>query len=1075
MSEPTKAVFLSYASQDAEAAKRIADALRAAGVEVWFDQSELVGGDAWDAKIKQQIRECALFVPIITPNTNARTEGYFRREWKQAVERTQDMADDVPFLFPIVIGDVTDATARVPDKFREVQWTRLRLDETPGELAGRVARLLAAGPLEAAPPRVGAHLPKTRGRWQWWMIYPVIGTIMGLMFAALPLWRTIKGPPPKRQAQVPVAPQLSEARQLAEKARAMSLNKYNSTADDYATAEGLLKRALELEQNDAEIWTISSLFNTSIRTRGFDHAPVRREMARRDAERAVKLAPDSASALFALGRTQRDTDVAAAEITFKKILERDPNNSDAMSQLAWIYDTLGRVEEAAALYDRVLVLDPGSAALTRYVQFLLFFHYGRFAEAEHSIRQSVALQPSANSTAGLAMLLLTWKGDAEEAGRVLATAPDSLRNEPRMVWVTALVQLARRDSGEILRSVQRLQTDYIQDNWFAGPKAYFAGWAHALAGRNEAARVAWESALSIVDARLKTFPENQELHLLRGQLLAWLGQAEEARREARTIEELRAGRPGRLWVYSPVLIHAALGDVDAALPLLEALLSWDRNENTGWPLTPALLRLDPRWDKLRGDPRFRKLCEEPVAVSPVSAAKANDKSVAVLAFANLSDDKGNEYFSDGISEELLNVLAKIPGLKVSARTSAFYFKGKEVPIPEIAKQLGVAYVVEGSVRKAGDKVRITAQLIKAADGFHVWSDTFTRDLKDIFAVQDEIAGLVAKNLQLKMGIAARPVALNTEAYQHLFQARYYNRQDNNEGWQRSVAECQAALAIDPDFALAAAEMARSYIQLARFGGIKAADGYRLARGPAEHAMAMDPNLAEAHNAIGWVQRTADWNWPGADASFRRAYELAPSNATMILDYAIIRGNQGYFDEARALAARALELDPMNASTRGHYALFLSWGDARLEEATTQLKRAMELSPAAVEWHTYLSRILVLQGRLDEAATVAELEPSERYRLVARGLVLAARGNRPGMERVIRELVEKFPDAMNFYIAEVYGQAGDNDRAFEWMERARQQRDTALCWIIGGPAMKTISMDPRWPELLRKLGHEVPAK
>jgi len=378
------------------------------------------------------------------------------------------------------------------------------------------------------------------------------------------------------------------------------------------------------------------------------------------------------------------------------------------------------------------------------------------------------------------------------------------------------------------------------------------------------------------------------------------------------------------------------------------------------------------------------------------------------------------------------------------------------------------------VRKSGDKVRITAQLIKAADGFHVWSDTFTRELKDVFAVQDEIAGLIARNLSVTMGVAAaRPATVNAEAYPHLFQARFYSRQDNNEGWQRSVQECQAALALDPDFALAAAEMARSYIQLARFGGIKAEEGYRLARGPAEHALAVDPNLAEAHNAVGWVRRTADWDWAGADAAFRRAYELAPRNATMIGDYAIIRANQGYFAEARELAVRALELDPMNASARGHYALFLTWGEPRLDEATSQLQRAMALSPAAVEWHTYLSRILVMQGRLDEAAKVAELEPSERYRLVARGLVLAARSDRPGMERAIRELVEKYPDAMDYYIAEVYGYAGDNDRAFEWMERARQQRDTALCWILGTPAYKKISLDPRWPEFLKKLGHAVP--
>src|SRR5689334_3443814 len=158
-SAPVGAVFLSYASEDAGAAQRICDALRAAGVEVWFDQSELRGGDAWDQKIRRQIKECALFMPVISPNTNARPEGYLRLEWKLAVDRSHLMADDEPFLFPIVVGDVNDATARVPDKFRDVQWTRLRLDETPAELAGRVTRLLTAGVAGVVDPGPGATSP----------------------------------------------------------------------------------------------------------------------------------------------------------------------------------------------------------------------------------------------------------------------------------------------------------------------------------------------------------------------------------------------------------------------------------------------------------------------------------------------------------------------------------------------------------------------------------------------------------------------------------------------------------------------------------------------------------------------------------------------------------------------------------------------------------------------------------------------------------------------------------------------------------------------------------------------------
>ncbi len=286
-----KAVFLSYASQDAEAARNIAEALRAAGVVVWFDKSELRGGDAWDQKIRKQIKECALFMPVISANTNARAEGYFRLEWKLAVDRSHLMADDAPFLFPVVIGDVTDATARVPDKFRDVQWTRVRLDESPAELAARVAKLLRGGgaSLDDARGRAqGAPLQKTPARWRWWMIFPVIGTLMGLLFAVRPLIPSTRRSEPKPP---PVAPAVSEARQLARRAAAMSVDKYNSTADDFATAEGLLKRALELEQNDAEIWAISSMLHTNIRTRGFDHDRARREWARRDAERAVKLGP----------------------------------------------------------------------------------------------------------------------------------------------------------------------------------------------------------------------------------------------------------------------------------------------------------------------------------------------------------------------------------------------------------------------------------------------------------------------------------------------------------------------------------------------------------------------------------------------------------------------------------------------------------------------------------------------------------------------------------------------------------------------------------------------------------------
>ncbi|HWA10769.1 MAG TPA: TIR domain-containing protein [Opitutaceae bacterium] len=625
MSDSGKAVFLSYASQDAVAAQRIAEALRTAGLEVWFDQSELRGGDAWDQKIRRQIRECALFVPIISANTNARPEGYFRLEWKLAVDRSHLLADDHPFLFPVAIDGVTEATARVPDKFREVQWTQLRLDETPGELAARVARLLRGGGAPAAAagePREGGRRRRRERQPAWvragW-------SLLALFAVACYLYKHSPLATPAPAAAKPAAvseskassPEpLSPARQLVERARAMSLDKYDSTADDYAAAEGLLKRALALEQNDPAIWVFSSLFNTSIRTRGFDHASDRREQARRDAERALKLAPDSIDGLFALGRAVRDFDPPAAEKVFKQILARDPNHVETLGNLASIYDYTGRPDESAALYERVAVANPAHEALTRYTEYLLFFHYRRFEEAERCIRRSVALQPSANSQGGLAMLQLTWKGDAEEAARTLANGVTAVRNEPRVIWTTALVQLCRRAPDEALRALDRLTDDYIQDNWYAGPKAYFAGRAHALAGRPEAARVAWEGALALTDARLKSTPDVRELHLMRGQLLAFLGRSEEALREARALQEM--GVTGdHYWFGSTALIYAALGRADEAMPLIEKLSAPAPGENEGWPLTPALLALDPIWDKLRGDPRFAKL----VAAAPQSEAR----------------------------------------------------------------------------------------------------------------------------------------------------------------------------------------------------------------------------------------------------------------------------------------------------------------------------------------------------------------------------------------------------------------------------------------------------------------------
>ncbi len=598
-------------------------------MEVWFDRDELVGGDAWDQKIRRQIKTCALFIPLISANTNARAEGYFRLEWKLAVDRSHLMADDAPFLLPVVIDDIAETAARVPDRFREVQWTRLDLKDTPESLAARVARSLRAdAPDPGRPPgrsprniqprdSDGASSPARDPAMR--RVYIIFGLIVSLFFIVRLWWTHEDKPSPKSAQTVPVhpptppAPPVSEARQLAVRARALSVDKYNSKAEDYAAAETMLKRALELDPGDAEIWATASLLNFLYTSRGFDRSPARGAAAHSFAERALTLDPNSVSGLFALGRWQFGYDDATiAEGTFRRVLVLDPNYPGALMALGQVCDRRNEVEEAAALFDRA-ALQPSLAPLVYYNKFLLYFQRGLFEQADVAVRRSIELAPSAVSDAGLAMLKLTWKGDTAGAADVLAKGRLADRVEPRIIWVTALVQLCQRDSELALKTIGRFPGDYIQDNWFSGPKSYLVGRAHALAGRTAAARLAWEAALAMVDTRLKATNDNLVLHVTRGELLARLGEVEEARRELRVVIEL--GRGDELpWFVSPARISTALGDADQAVPILREQLAHS-GRNVGWPLTTALLRLDPLWDNLRGQPAFDALLVEPPAAS----------------------------------------------------------------------------------------------------------------------------------------------------------------------------------------------------------------------------------------------------------------------------------------------------------------------------------------------------------------------------------------------------------------------------------------------------------------------------
>jgi TolB-like protein/Flp pilus assembly protein TadD len=665
---PIGAVFLSYASQDADAAARICDALRAAGVEVWLDKSELRGGDAWDAQIKKHIHDCALFIPLISAHTNARSEGYFRGEWHLATRRLHNMADDAAFLVPVVVDDTREADARVPEEFLRAQWTWLPGGETPPAFARRVRQLLS---LDGSPM---------------------------------------------------------------------------STA----------KTA-----------------------------------------------------------------------------------------------TAGAIERSARIPGSV---QPRGLPLVR-----------RFAIP-------------------LIVLLVVLGGGA--------------------VW-------------------------YIEGT----------------------------------------------------------------------------------------------SDVPAAKP------------------------------------------ETAVAV-----AAPDDKSIAVLPFADMSAGQDQEYFADGLSEELLNLLAKLPELRVIGRTSSFQFKGRNEDLRVIGEKLNVAHILEGSVRKSGEKLRITAQLIRAADGSHLWSQTYDRTLDDIFVVQDDIAGEVVQALKLTLLATtsvtrSRPV--DPEAYNLALQGRYFLERRGQKNFARAAHYFNQAREHDPDYAPAWVGLSQAYANQADDGYVPVADGYRRAREAAEKALALDPQLTDAHLALGWIQLTYDWDWAAADTSFRKALALEPGSALAPRLAGVQSLNLGRINEAIDLTNQAIERDPLRPNSYNNLGIALLAVE-RDTEAEAAFRKALELDPDGALWHKMLGRALLLQGKTDAALREIELEPDEGWRLSELPLAYHALGRRKEADAALAALKEKYAEDSAYQIAEAHAFRGEVDLAFEWLERAYKQRDGGVTGIKGARMMRGLVGDPRYKAFLRKL-------
>jgi len=455
--------------------------------------------------------------------------------------------------------------------------------------------------------------------------------------------------------------------------------------------------------------------------------------------------------------------------------------------------------------------------------------------------------------------------------------------------------------------------------------------------------------------------------------------------------------------------------------------------------------------------------------APKRESTEPERSIAVLPFVNMSSDAEQEYFSDGLSEELLNLLAKVPELQVAARTSSFSFKGQNVEIPEIAKRLGVKNVLEGSVRKAGNQVRITAQLIKADDGFHLWSETYDRQLENIFQVQDEIASAVVDALKVTLlGDAPHSTETDPEAYQLYLEGKYIGYQRTPETLARSIDLFKQAVNIDPRYAPAWAELGWAYLWYTGSGNMPITEGVALADQSIEMALGADPEYGFAHLLEGISLVFNKFRFTEGAEAMRRAYDLDPGNAIIVQYRGFADSLGGNFMEAIEFSKLGIRLDPVMPDL--HTNLGNSyWRAGQLDHAIAAYRKALALAPDFIGNRHRIARMLIHKGEPEAALAIAKEELDDIYRLTATSMAHFALGQQAEADATLEELIEKGSEDAAYQVAQVYGMRGAADKAFEWLDRAFENRDSGLGLVMGDSSFSRVVTDPRFEALMEKLG------
>jgi TolB-like protein/Flp pilus assembly protein TadD len=445
-------------------------------------------------------------------------------------------------------------------------------------------------------------------------------------------------------------------------------------------------------------------------------------------------------------------------------------------------------------------------------------------------------------------------------------------------------------------------------------------------------------------------------------------------------------------------------------------------------------------------------------------------SIAVLPFVDMSEDRDQEYFADGLAEDVRNLLASNPSLKVIGRSSSFQFKGRNEDLRGIGRQLGAAYVLEGSVRRAGDRVRVAANLVDTRDGAHKWTQTYDRAFGDVLLLQNELATGLARALSINVGadsLRTHTSLANPEAYDLYLRALHASDRQDREGFDASAAYLQQSLQLDPTFAAAAAHLAFIQMVQADFGFVPVNEGYERARRTALEAARLDPEAGTPHAVLGWILFAHDWDWAGADAEIKRALALSPRDILALKCRARLAEVLGDWAEATRAANEALAHDPLDPASRNILAeIYLRTG--RFAEAEAEIRKVVEISPTYESAPYRLAIVLLSQGNPVDALT--EMERTRNPRLRTRGLasIYHALGRRSDSDAALAWVKREHANDDAFGIAQVHAFRGELNEAFEWLDRAYSQKDTQLYRIIGDPLLKNLEGDPRYHAFLQRM-------